>query len=285
MAWSEPLACAASVVLSRLQVLHRTLPLSARQKLGSIVLPFTSTLPLPWPEIAPEQVVPEPGVCAVPQNPLLECGPMPSRGSSMVHVATSTEYVKPRRLIVYICAPDSLARPGWDWSCDASDCWVSCGYGIARASSISWRSSPVAASRALLWTVFELALSIRPRVVRTPIVSTRAAIMTSISVNPRWHATLRASIPECVGRRRARLYRVSAIPALGGRMAGGTRRGGPGGPPRRSCFVTTRVLPVAAAGAGALAGGGAAARDVARRVARDHERVARGGRRGDRVRV
>src|SRR5207244_6044780 len=121
------------------------------------------------------------------------------------------------------------------------------------------RSRPVAASRALVWTVFELALSIRPRVVRTPIVRTRAAIMTSISVNPRWHATLRASITECVGSHRAGLYLVSAIPPPGGRMAGGTRRGGPGGPPRRSSFVTTRALPVAAAGAGALAGGGARA--------------------------
>src|SRR5437660_609756 len=138
MAWSEPLACAASFVLSRLQVLHRTLPLSARQKLGSIVLPFTPTLPLPWPEIAPAQ--PSPQAC--------------------------------RR------------RP----------------------------------------------------------------------------AKLLARVTPAVGRRRAPRHGLCERLPLGRGLAGGTRRGVRGGPPRRSFFVRTRGLPAADAEVGAVAGGGAAAR-------------------------
>src|SRR6476661_9593447 len=103
--------------------------------------------------------------------------------------------------------------------------WDNWRNGMLLTSSISWRARLVAASRPRVATVFEFAVSIVANVPSAPTTSTRAAIITSTSVNPRWHATRPASIGESVGNSPVRLYLISGIPALGRRRTGkATRR-------------------------------------------------------------
>src|SRR5438067_9723220 len=116
-------------------------------------------------------------------------------------------------------------------------------------SSMSCRARLVAASRPLVATVLEFAVSISASVPSTPTTSTSEAIMTSTSVNPlsegrRGDARREAPIAGCVGTAGGELDYCRAIPALGG-CDPGTRRGGPGARLARYGYAaaTTRCRP------------------------------------------